>query len=173
MIGIHTKLSWLSPKTTPFFSATPTTLSGWPSTSISLPIGSIVPKKASTRSVPITATSGRLDVVLGRGGARPRGRGCVPMRAMFSVTPAMPHVLLDRAAALDAAAGPDLARPPRSSSVQALRTASQSSIVRRLRFCISSHCSWLVMMSGVLLEAEGSWCRAPAPCPTCSGRAPR
>ena len=55
-IGIQTKLSWLWPKTEPFFSATPTTLRGWPSTSISLPIGSIVPKNASTRSVPITAT---------------------------------------------------------------------------------------------------------------------
>ena len=64
-MGIQAKLSWLSPKTVPFFSATPTTLKGRPSRRTSRPMGSRVPKKASTRSVPMTATgAGLVDVGL-------------------------------------------------------------------------------------------------------------
>jgi hypothetical protein len=88
--GIHRKLSWLSPKTAPFFSATPMTFRGCPSTSISLPIGSIIPKKASRRSVPMTATIDAWATswcTMWRPDSTSR---MVPMRAMFSVTPAMP-----------------------------------------------------------------------------------
>jgi len=86
-IGSHTKLSWLWPNTLPFFSATPTTRSGWLSTRISLPIGSMLPKKASTRSVPITATwraSSMSSWIRWRPVSSSR---TAPMRGTFSVMP--------------------------------------------------------------------------------------
>ena len=93
-MGIQTKLSWLSPKTLPFFSATPTILKGRPSSSTSLPRGSMEPKKASTRSVPTTATARACSMsfwieVAARGRSR-----TLPMRGMFSVIPVICDVVL-------------------------------------------------------------------------------
>ena len=44
-MGIQAKLSWLSPNTLPFFSATPTILKGRPSSRTSLPRGSMRPEE--------------------------------------------------------------------------------------------------------------------------------
>ena len=89
-MGSQTKLSWLSPKTAPFFSATPMTLIGWPSMSISLPMGSIVPKKASTRSVPMTPTIAAWVTSCCTMWRPATSSRMVPIRAMFSVIPATP-----------------------------------------------------------------------------------
>ncbi len=146
--GIQMKLSWLSPKTAPFFSATPITLRGWPSTSISLPIGSIIPKKASRRSVPMTATIAAWVTSCCTMWRPDSSSRIVPMRAMFSVMPAMPTffwIVRPRLTLLPVQTW----APTSEHSVHAFLTASKSSMLRRLRFIISIHCSWLVMRSGM------------------------
>ena len=54
--GMKTKLSWLTPKVEPTFSATPTTVKLWPPTVNSLPMGSTEGKSLSTMSWPMKQT---------------------------------------------------------------------------------------------------------------------